>query len=146
MSERLPSDSDAIVTHRAELIRLGGTRTQCLRLPDAVGDDIDEGDRLTLIFGGDEYYSLVESDARGQVVRGAFDNRRLARTPTEGTNRLGQWLRELRRETGNSVEIDVVVAGEQYGLRAPGERAVYTVKQGPRDSLASIAEQLDGDR
>lgn len=141
MSERLPSDSPAITTHRAEITRLGGTRRRCLRLPDPVA--LADGDRIRLVIDGETTHAVVAEDARGLLVRGAFDNRRLARTPNEGTNRLDAWLRTLDREPGGSVELDVVVAGAQYGLRAPGDRAVYAVRTSPRDSLASIAEGLD---
>lgn len=144
MSERLPSDSPAIDTHRAEISRLGGTRNQCLRLPESL-DGVAPGDRIRLVIAGETFHAVVDDDGRGPVVRGAFDNAWLARTPGEGTNRLAAWLGSLGRDPGSSVELDVVVAGEQFGLRTPGERAVYTVRQGPRDSLASIAEQLDDD-
>ncbi len=144
MSERLPSDSPAIDTHRAELVRLGGTRNQCLRVPDAL-EGVSPGELIRLVIRGDEYHTVVADDGAGAVVRGAFDNARLARTTGEGTNRLAAWLRSLDRESGSSVELDVVVPGEQFGLRAPGERAVYTVREGPPDSLASIAERLDDD-
>ena len=143
MSERLPSDSTAITTHRAAITRLGGTRRQCLRLPPVVDDDVDAGDRLRVVIEGTEYHAVVGADDSGRLLEGAFDNPRLARTTGEGSNRLAAWLRTLGRSPGDSVELDVVVAGEQYGLRAPGERAVYTVRQGPRDSLASIADGLD---
>lgn len=143
MSNRLPSDSAAITTHRAAITRLGGTRRQGLRVPSAVADDVDAGDRLRVVIEGTEYHAVVGSDADGPLLESAFDNPRLARMTSEGSNRLAAWLRTLGRSPGDSVELDVVVAGEQYGLRAPGERAVYTVRQGPRDSLASIADGLN---
>jgi hypothetical protein len=36
------------------------------------------------------------------------------------------------------------VPGELYGLRIPGERAVYEATRGPPSSLADIARNLDG--
>ena len=145
MPTRLPSDSDAVTNHRAEIVRRGGSRTKCLSLPAAIDTDVAAGDRLTVVIEGTEYYAVVTDDADGLVVYGAYDNRRLAKTTGEGTNRLGEWLADLGREAGSSVVCDEIVAGERYGLRAPGDRAVYTVRQGPRDSLQSIAEGLDDD-
>jgi hypothetical protein len=145
MSSRLPSDSDAIETDRAEIVRLGSARTQGIRLPETVGDELAAGDLVRLVFDDAEYHARLAEDARGLVIHGAYDNRRLARATGEGDNRLADWLRELGRESGNSVEFDTVVDGQQYGLRAPGDRAIYTVRQGPRSSLASIADQLDDD-
>lgn len=140
---RLPSDSDAVDTDRAEIVRLGTARTQGIRLPETVSETLSADDVIRIVFDDTEYHALVAEDTRGLLLRGAYDNKRLARTTGDGENRLAEWLRELGRESGNSVEFDTVVDGEQYGLRAPGERAIYTIKQGPRDSLASIAERLD---
>ncbi len=145
MSNRLPSDSDSVKTARAELIRLGSARRQGIRLPDGATDDLEAGDLVRLVFNETEHHAQVAEDTEGLVIRGAYDNRRLARSTGAGENHLAAWLRELDRESGNSVEFDIVVAGEQYGLREPGKRAIYTVKQGPRSSLSSIAESL-GDK
>ncbi len=142
MSNRLPSDSDSVETDRAELVRLGSARQQGIRLPESVGDDLAAGDLVRLVFDDSEYHAQIADDTRGLLVRGAYDNRRLARSTGEGTNHLASWLRKLGRESGNSVEFDTVVASEQYGLREPGKRTIYTVKQGPRSSLSSIAESL----
>jgi len=141
MSNRLPSDSKSVETTRAELIRLGSARRQGIRIPDAAGD-LAAGDLVRLVFDDTEYHAQIAEDTRGLLIRGAFENRRLARSSGEGENYLANWLRKLGRESGNSVEFDIVVSGEQYGLREPGQRAVYTVKQGPRSSLSSIAEKL----
>ncbi len=142
MSDRLPSDSSSVETSRAELVRLGSARRQGIRLPTAVSDELEAGDLIRLVVDDTEYHTQIVEDTRGLLIRGAFENRRLART-SGGQNYLAEWLRELGRESGNSIEFDIVVAGEQYGVRAPGERVVYTVSQGPRSSLSSIAERLD---
>ena len=143
MPTRLPSDSETVDTARAELVRLGSARRQGIRLPAAATDALEAGDVIRLVFDDSEYHAAVAEDGRGLVIHGAYDNKRLARSTGEGDNRLAEWLRDLGRESGNSVAFDTVVDGQQYGLRAPGERTVYTVSRGPRDSLAEIAENLD---
>ena len=143
MPTRLPSDSETVDTARAELVRLGSARRQGIRLPAAATDALEAGDTIRLVFDDSEYHAAVAEDGRGLVIHGAYDNKRLARSAGEGDNRLAEWLRDLGRESGNSVAFDTVVDGQQYGLRAPGERTVYTVSRGPRDSLAEIAENLD---
>ena len=143
MPTRLPSDSETVDTARAELVRLGSARRQGIRLPAAATDALEAGDVIRLVFDDSEYHAAVAEDGRGLVIYGAYDNKRLARSASEGDNRLAEWLRDLGRESGNSVAFDTVVDGQQYGLRAPGERTVYTVSRGPRDSLAEIAENLD---
>jgi hypothetical protein len=144
VSDRVASDGDAVTTYRARLVRSGGTRRPCLRLPDDVA--VDTGDLIRLVLDGTECHARVEGDAEGVLIRGAYDNRRLVRTDGEGSNRLVEWVRGTDRETGQSVDLDEVTPGYLYGVRVPGRRAVYTVTRQPDSSLSSIAEGLDGDR
>jgi hypothetical protein len=142
--DRVASDGEAVTTYRARLARSGGTRRPCLRLPEDVA--VTPGDTIRLVLDGTEYHATVEGDADGPVVRGAYDNRRLARADGEGENRLVAWVRDTDRETGESVDLDEVTPGYLYGLRVPGRRAVYRLTRQPDSSLSSIAEGLDGDR
>jgi hypothetical protein len=144
VSDRVASDGAAVTTHRAELARSGGTRRPCLRLPDDVA--VTSGDLIRLVLDGDETHARVESDAKGPLIRGAYDNRRLARTGGEGTNRLVEWVRGTDLDVGRSVDVDEVTPGYLYGVRVPGRRAVYTVTRQPDSSLADIAETLTDDR
>jgi hypothetical protein len=143
MADRVASDTDAVTTYRARLARAGGTRRSCLRLPSDVS--LAAGDFVRLVLDGETYHARVESDAEGALVRGAFDNRRLARTSGAGENRLVEWVGGTDRGPGDSVLVDEVVAGERYGVRVPGRRAVYEAVRGPDPSLSNIAERLDGD-
>jgi hypothetical protein len=76
------------------------------------------------------------------VIRGAYDNKRLARTPGEGENRLVEWCHDHDRGPGDAVELDELDDGYQFGLRVPGVRTVYRITQRPNDSLSSIAEKF----
>ena len=152
---RVPSDGEDVSSVRVSLARSGGTRRPCVRLPeddaldgrvesgtcDALG--VSAGDRIRVAFDREEYHARVAADSKGRLLRGAFDNRRLAREGGEGTNRLVAWLDANGREPGDSVVLDVVVPGELYGLRIPGERAVYDATRGPRSSLADIARDVE---
>ncbi|PAU82548.1 hypothetical protein CK500_13185 [Halorubrum salipaludis] len=153
---RVPSDDEDIASIRVSLARSGGTRRPCVRIPN--DDELDgrvesgrceslslaAGDIVRVAVDREEYHAPVRSDSDGRLIRGAFDNRRLAREPGEGANRLAEWLAENGREPGDPVVLDVVVPGEQYGLRIPGERTVYDATRGPRSSLSDIARDLDG--
>ncbi|WP_123622534.1 hypothetical protein [Halorubrum sp. CSM-61] len=153
---RVPSDDEGVAAIRVSLARSGGTRRPCVRIPndDELDGRVESGSRESLsLAAGDivrvavdreEYYAPVRSDGEGRLVRGAFDNRRLAREPGEGANRLAEWLDANGREPGDVVVLDVVVPGEQYGLRIPGERTVYDATRGPPSSLSDIARDLDG--
>jgi hypothetical protein len=142
--ERVPSDHPSVTTHRAGLERSGGTRRSCLRLPAETADDVAAGDVVRLVLDGEECHAPVTSDTTGLVVRGAYDNRRMARE-REGTNRLVEWAGQVDRGPGDAVELDAVVPGTLYGLRVPGSRVVYEATEPPSDSLSAIAESLDGD-
>ncbi|AUX09668.1 hypothetical protein AArcSl_2043 [Halalkaliarchaeum desulfuricum] len=142
MPDRLPSDADAVSTTRAHVDRFGGTRRRCVRLGEEL--DVSDGDLVRLVLDRKTYHSRVHADANGLLLRGAYENRRLARSPTEGDNELRAWLEEVGKQPGDSLEVDEVVAGELYGLRIPGSRTVYSVTRGPASSLSEIARDLDG--
>ena len=153
---RVPSDGEDVCSVRVSLARSGGTRRPCVRLPaddaldgrvesgscDALG--VSQGDLIRVAFDREEHHARVAADSRGRLLRGAFDNRRLAREAGAGTNRLTDWLDANDRGPDDTVVLDVVVPGELYGLRNPGERTVYDANRGPRSSLADIARDVDG--
>jgi hypothetical protein len=153
---RVPSDDEGVASIRVSLARSGGTRRPCVRIPaaDELGGRVesgtceslatDAGDVIRVVIDREEYHAPVTADSGGRLIRGAFDNRRLAREAGEGENRLVAWLDANGREPGDSVVLDVVVPGELYGLRIPGERVVYEATRGPPSSLSDIARDLDG--
>ncbi|ELZ33946.1 hypothetical protein C474_03265 [Halogeometricum pallidum JCM 14848] len=143
MSERVPSDHDSVSSYRAKIARSGGTRRPCLRFPDEAA--VEDGDLIRLSLGGDLYHARVDADSSGRLLRGAYDNKRLARTPGEGENRLVEWCEETGRDPGSAVEVDELDAGYCYGIREPGKRVVYSVPDRPNESLADIAETLGRD-
>lgn len=140
MSERVPSDHPSVTSLHATLARSGGTRRPCLRLPDGVA--AEEGDVVRLLLDGVTTYARVVSDSTGLLVRGSYDNERLAREPREGENRLVEWCDEHDRGPDDAVELDELDPGFCYGLRAPGDRLVYDVPARPNESLQDIASSL----
>jgi len=140
VSERIPSDHASVTGLRATIARSGGTRRPCLRLPDDVA--VDEGDILRLLLDGATTHARVVSDSTGLLVRGAYDNERLAREPREGENRLVAWCGDHDRDPGDAVELDELDPGFCYGLREPGERVVYDVPGRPDQSLRDIASSF----
>ncbi len=153
---RIPSDDESVASVRVDVARRGGTHRPCIRLPaDADLDGrIESGtceslslaaeDIVRLVIDRETYHARIETDSRGRLLGGAFDDRRRARTPGEGTDKLAEWLTTHHREPGDVVVLDVVVPSDVYGLRLPGERTVYDANRGPRSSLADIARGLDG--
>jgi hypothetical protein len=142
----LPSDHEAVDTFRARVARVGGTRRPCLRLPDGVS--VAGGDLLRLTADGTDYHARVVADREGPLLRGAYDNRRLARSDGgdgRAENRLVAWLDAAGRDPGASVALDELDPGRHYGLREPGERVVYAAVDPPDASLAAIAERVDGE-
>ncbi|MEF8785922.1 MAG: hypothetical protein V5A45_08315 [Haloarculaceae archaeon] len=143
MSDRVPSDHETVTTHRTHRKQVGRTGRPRLPLPDAL--DVTAGDIIRLSFGGDTHHAqVVDSFDGGLEVRGAFVNARLARTEGDGENLLQAWVDDVGLSVGDPVELDVVTAGYQFGLRRPGERVVYRALDPPSSSLADIARDLDG--
>jgi hypothetical protein len=142
MSERVPSDHDAVDTHRVPVEAVGRTGRPRVVLPDEI--DLQDGDIVTLALDGDAYEARVETSLDGdRTVTHVADNRRLARE-RDGENRLTEWVAEADVSVGGSAHLDVVTEGHQYGLRTPGKRVVYTATDAPDSSLSDIASDLDG--
>jgi len=142
MSERLPSDTDAVRTHRVPLEAVGRTGRPRVVLPAEL--DLQDGDVIALSLDGESYHAAVRTNLDGDsVVTHAADNRRLARE-RDGKNRLTEWVDDADVSLGGTVHMDVITAGHQYGLRTPGTRVVYTARDPPSSSLSDIADGLDG--
>lgn len=140
MAERVPSDHDSVTTFRASIARSGGTRRPCLRLPDDAA--VAEGDVVRLLLDGATTFARVRADSRGRLLRGSYDNERLAREPRDGENRLVEWCERHDRGPDDAVELDELDPGYCYGLREPGDRVVYDVPARPNESLRDIASSL----
>ena len=132
--------SDGVDTVRAEIVESGALDRPKVRLPDGTAPEgVVRVDAV-----GSTYHAPVTVALDGDLeLRGLYDNARMARE-RDGDNRLAAWVDENGLAPGRTVLVDVVVDGQQYGLRAPGEEAVYRVVDSPDDDLASIAEDLDG--
>jgi len=142
MADRVPSDHTTVETHRISVESVGRTDRLRLELSDV---DVVPRSVVRLTIGGSEYHAQVETTLDGTlVIASAHDNARLARTDGEGEDRLAAWLTETGLVAGRSVLLDELLAGTHYGLRQPGERIVYTVREPPEDSLTDIARDLDG--
>lgn len=144
MSDRLPSDHDAVATHRTSLERVGRTDRSKVLVPDEAAVPTDEVVRV--VVDGRTCHARVGTNLQGAPeITGAYDTPTLARDPGDGENRLETWVDDADVTVGGSVLLDVVTEGFKYGLRAPGERTVYEATERPSDSLSSIADGLDED-
>lgn len=139
MTERIRSDG--VETIRATVERSGGTHRPAISLPADRADDLPESP-IRVTVGGTQYHAPLVSGADGVALRGAYANPRRARD-RDGTDHLAAWVDDRGIDFGRSVLLDVVVPGEQYGLRAPGEDVVYTVRQGASTDLQDIARDLE---
>lgn len=142
MADRVPSDHDTVETHRVSLATVGRTDRYRIELPETL--DLAPEETVRLSFGGTEAHARLSESLDGTLeLRGAFDNARVARDPETGTDRLAAWIDDSGLGAGRSLLLDVLVAGAHYGLRLPGDRVVYTVREPPADSLSDIARGLD---
>ena len=143
MTDRVPSDHDAVTSHRTRREQVGRTGRPRIPLPD--GLDVAVGDAVRLSLDGSEYHAQVTASLDGgRDVRGAFDNARLARTDGAGANRLRAWADEAGLVVGDPLVLDIVTPGFKFGLRQPGTRVVYEATEAPSSSLSDIARDLDG--
>lgn len=144
MTERVPSDHDAVETHRTHVERVGRTARPRVGLPAAVA--LAPGDVVRVSLEGEPYHARVRDSLAGDHdLRGAFANARLAReSEGEGENHLPAWLGSVGVGPGDPLLVDAVTPGYAYGLRRPGRRVVYEAPEPPTSSLADIARDIDG--
>lgn len=143
MTDRIAHDHPTVTTIDGTLGRYGGTHRPEVRLPDV--DALPRDEIARLVLDGVEYRArIVVDDDGSRRIRGAYETPRLARDPGSATNHLEQWFEDRSLDFGRTVHLDVIDSGHAYGLRAPGESAVYEATTSPDRSLADIAENLDG--
>ena len=141
MSERIAHDHPTIETVGARIGRHGGTRRPEIRVETRLECETDTLVRLVL--ADTEYRARVErTDSESTVFRHAASTPRLARNPDQSENAIVEWVSDRDLTAGRSIHVDIVEPGFRYGLRAPGEKAVYDSGK-PRDSLTDIARGLD---
>lgn len=144
MSQRVPSDHDAIDTYRATLDRVGRTDRRQVLIPEGATDAVPTEEVVRVVIEETTYHSRVATTLDGTpALTGAYDTPTLARSPGDGTDHLSEWLATTGVAVGDSVVLDVVTPGFMLGLRAPGERAVYEATDPPSDSLSAIARDLE---
>lgn len=141
MTDRIAHDHPTIETIEAKIDRHGGTTRPEVVVTEPL--DVEPETLVRLVLDGTEYRAPVEASGRGQpVFRHAASSPSAARNPGTAENVLTDWIAERDLDVGRSLHLDVVEPGFRYGLRAPGEKAVYDGGQ-PDESLASIARALD---
>lgn len=143
MPESVPSD--AVESVRATVERAGRTDRPNVTIPESARDRIPAGEPVRLSLDGSVRHATVELAIDDSLeIRGAYDNARLAREG-DGPNRLVEWVDDAGLDFGRTVHLDVIDEGFFYGLRAPGERAVYRVPERPDEGLAALARQAEED-
>jgi len=141
VTDRIPSDHDAVESHRAHLDGIGRTRRLQLPLPSALSCSVD--DVVSVSFDGGVHYAQITRTLDGDpAIRGAFPDRQLARTG-DADNEFRAWLQAVGLSPGDPIVVDVLTDGHDYGLRLPGDRVVYEPPGEPDSSLAAIARGLD---
>ena len=142
--------SATLQTIDASLVGHGAIDRPAIELPADVDTDSDgdvpADEVLRIVLDGSTRHCRFEAYSGTVRATGIFDTPDLVRSPGDGENRLREWVEAKGLSTGRTVHLDVVEAGFAYGLRAPGDSTVYDAPStSPDDSLASIAEQLDGE-
>lgn len=142
MTERIAHDHPTIETIAGTLARRGRTTRPEVRVQEDL--DVDPDELVRLVLDGREYRAPVARREDGTpVIRRAAPTPSGARDASSATNALLEWVESTGLEIGRTVHVDVVEPGFRYGLRAPGESAVYPSGR-PDESLSAIAENLDG--
>jgi len=143
MTQRLPSDHPSVDSFDATVRRRGRTDRLAVVVPHRDGLQLPTDELLRLTLEESTYRMQPRETTAGVRLPGAYDSPALARNPEDGVNRLTEWIEDVGLGPSRTVTLDVIDAGVSYGLRAPGERTVYTAFEEPDSSLAAIASQLE---
>lgn len=144
MPDRVASDHDAVETVRATLERVGRTDRRRVAIPADADAGLVPEEVVRLVLDGTTYHTLVERSLDGGLeLRGAYESPTLARDPGNGTDHLPAWVDGTGVTLDGSVLLDVVTEGFKYGLRAPGQRAIYEATAAPDEGLSAIARDLE---
>lgn len=143
MADRV--SSEAVPTVRATLVNHGAMDRLRVEIPSEENERFPPGDVVRVLLDGDTRYAEVKRHLTEDtyLLAGAFDTPEDARERS-GTDRLEAWCEDANRQPGGSVLVDVIESDFLYGLRAPGSRAFYTDVEAPNESLADIAESVEG--
>lgn len=144
MADRITHDNPAVTTVRTTVTEQGAMGRPVVTVPADAAVDLSPG-VVRLALDGTEYHALVERPLTGDGLRisRAADSPDDARNG-DGRDRLREWIESGDARIGGSVLLDEVEPDFKYGLRAPGERAVYDATEAPDENLASIAEDVEG--
>lgn len=143
MADHVSSDHPSVHTVRATLTET--TTGYKLEIPEDDREQFTADEVVRIVLEDDELYARVERALTGETlsIPGVYETPGVARDPREGVDRLSAWVSERNVRAGGSVLVDVVEPDFLYGLRKPGETAVYTAREPPSDSLAAIADDLE---
>ncbi|MFC6960744.1 DUF7112 family protein [Halocatena marina] len=147
MADRIPHDHPTVESVRATLDRVGRMDQPKLVLPN--DPELFPETIVHFVLDGQQYHARINRKYHDTPeIRSVRDNARLARAGEgEGedtsVNRLHEWFETNDLEFGRSVHVDVVEPNHLYGVRLPGERAVYTDIPKPNSSLSDIANNLE---
>ncbi len=145
MADRVSSDNPSIVTVRGTLATTATGHRIEIPTAEEAAFPVDEVVRIEL--DGVERFARPEQSwsEENLTIPGIYETPDGARDPSEGTDRLPEWIETADVRSGGSVLIDVVEPSFYYGLRAPGEALTYEAPEPPSESLASIARSLESD-
>ncbi len=141
----VPADHPSVDTVRAHLRRYGpGLR---LLAPADEHDQFAVGAVVRVLLDGSVRHARAQESADGApFLPGVYDTPAIARDPASAADpvdRLREWADDRDLGAGDPVLVDVLTAGERYGLRDPGESVTYPDRRQRDDTLADIARDLE---
>lgn len=143
MTERVSSDHPTVRTIRATLA--SSPSGSHVDIPPEDTDSVPVDTVVRIVLDGDEHFAQVDLPlgGEGRRIHGVYETPDRARERSADGDLLPGWIEDHDVRTGGSVLFDVIEPDFLYGMRAPGETAVYEARSPPSDSLRSIAEDLE---
>lgn len=138
--ERLRSDHPTIPTHTGAVIRYG-SRRRALAISH---DELFSETVVRIIADETEWFTQpIREQGQRWVISGLYTQPGAAREYDQTETKLADWLEKRDLSPGRTVFVDVIDEGVKYGLRGPGEDAVYQVPDQSAAGLVDIAREID---
>ena len=137
---RLSADHPTVTTYTGTVVRYG-TRRHAVAFP---ADCPLAETVLRVVVDGTELFTQLQTGADGRwLLTGLYDRPATARAPDGQSPVLTQWLADRDLDRGRTAYLDVIERDVKYGLRGPGEEAVYDAPDSSTAGLMDIARELD---
>lgn len=143
MPDRITHEHPTIDTIRGRVARHGGSRRR-IDLPEGADASVGGHGSIRCVVEERDHFAQIDYHGDHLAIIGLYTSLDQAEAGSPAGSKLTDWLTSIGCNSGSSIAIDIIDAGERIGLRRYGSRGVYTVESQPSDTLRDLADRYSG--